>query len=330
MSRLELEPLLTPLAGDAPCGPDLEYDPAFLLLQEAGAGKPEQQYGDTLIAAQDPDWERVREQALQLAARTRDLRLAVWLARSGARLAGLAGAVDGLEMARALLERHWEQLHPQLDASEQGDPTARVNALLPLLHPAAGLADLRAASLNGTRGGLTVRDLELALGHAEPRPGETVPTEEAVLQALGADMATTPELAPRLAAGLAAVDGIAASLDQRLPAARSIDFAPLRKPLQCLADAAQRARGPGAVAMVPGTVTVAVPVGVGAIASREDAIRALERACEWIERNEPSNPAPLLIRRSQRLMSKNFVDIVRDLIPEGLAQVEKLAGTPHS
>jgi hypothetical protein len=26
-------------------------------------------------------------------------------------------------------------------------------------------------------------------------------------------------------------------------------------------------------------------------------------------------------------MSKNFIDIVRDLIPDGLAQVEKLAGT---
>jgi len=58
-------------------------------------------------------------------------------------------------------------------------------------------------------------------------------------------------------------------------------------------------------------------------------IRALERACEWIERNEPTNPAPLLIRRSQRLMTKNFIDIIRDLAPESLTQIEKLAGPPN-
>ena len=53
-------------------------------------------------------------------------------------------------------------------------------------------------------------------------------------------------------------------------------------------------------------------------AAHADAHRALERVCEWIERNEPSNPAPLLIRRAQRLMSKSFIDIIRDLAPETL------------
>ena len=39
-------------------------------------------------------------------------------------------------------------------------------------------------------------------------------------------------------------------------------------------------------------IRIAVPAGV--IASRDDAMRALQRVCEWIELNEPSNPAPLL------------------------------------
>ncbi|MDQ6640844.1 MAG: type VI secretion system protein TssA, partial [Pseudomonadota bacterium] len=74
----------------------------------------------------------------------------------------------------------------------------------------------------------------------------------------------------------------------------------------------------------------AAPRAAGAIASRDDVFRALDRACEWIERNEPSNPAPLLIRRAQRLMSKNFIDIIRDLAPDGLSQVERIAGTGTS
>ena len=335
MSDAELESLLSPLAGAAPCGPDLEYDPAFLALQEAGAGKPEQQYGDTVIPAQDPDWPVVHEQALQLAARTRDLRVAVWLARSGARLSGLAGAVRGLQLAQGLLERHWDRLHPQLDAGDNNDATARVNALLPLLHPVAGLADLRAASLTGQRGALTVRDIELALGHAEPHPGEPVPTQEGVVQGVAAAIAAAPALAQTLQAGQAALQALATALDQRLASTQGPDFAPLKNLLQHVAEAGRRAGGGAAsAAQVPALVTtpsaLVVQAGLGAIASREDAIRALERACEWIERNEPSNPAPLLIRRSQRLLNRSFIDIVRELLPEGLDQIEKLAGTPRT
>ena len=172
MAELQLESLLAPISADAPCGPDLEYDPAFQAMLDAGAGKPERQYGDKVYAAEPPDWPVVHEQATQLAARTRDLRVAVWLARSGARVRGLIGAVDGLRLVQGLVERHWEHLHPPLDASDNNDPTARVMALTALSDAATGLADLRAASLTGKRGALTVRDIELALGAGEPMPGE--------------------------------------------------------------------------------------------------------------------------------------------------------------
>ena len=60
--------------------------------------------------------------------------------------------------------------------------------------------------------------------------------------------------------------------------------------------------------------------------TREDAIRMLDKVCDWIQRNEPGHPSPLLIRRAQRLMSKNFIEIIRDLAPDGIDQVERLAG----
>src|SRR5437763_4508133 len=160
MAESDLETLLAPLSADAPCGPDLEYDPAFQAMLEAGAGKPERQYGEKVYLAEPPDWPVVHEHAAQLAARTRDLRVAVWLARSGARLRGLAGLVDGLRLVQGLVERHWPHVHPPLDASDNNDPTARVTALMALVRPDAGLADVRAASLTGKRGAVTVRDIE--------------------------------------------------------------------------------------------------------------------------------------------------------------------------
>ncbi len=57
--------------------------------------------------------------------------------------------------------------------------------------------------------------------------------------------------------------------------------------------------------------------------------RSLDRACEWLERHEPTNPAPLLIRRAQRLMGKNFLEIIRDLAPAGIDQIENIAGNPY-
>jgi type VI secretion system protein ImpA len=236
--------------------------------------------------------------------------------------------VRGLQLVRGLLERHWEHVHPQLDAGDNNDPTARVNALMPLLHLGAGLADLRAASLTGKRGGVSVRDIELALGHAEPLRGEAVPTEDGVLQGVSAAIGQSAGLAPLMQAGHDAVQGISAVLEQRLEPTQSPEFAPLKKLLQRVAEAARRATGSAAV-VVDGAAGDAAPKApaAGTITSREDAIRALERVCEWIERNEPSNPAPLLIRRSQRLMTKNFIDIIRDLVPDGLNQIEKLAGT---
>ena len=64
----------------------------------------------------------------------------------------------------------------------------------------------------------------------------------------------------------------------------------------------------------------------GTIASREDVIRTLDLICRYIETNEPSNPAPLLLRRAQKLMSMNFVEIIKELTPDSISQIESLAG----
>ena len=328
MPDIDIELLLAPLPGDGPCGADLEYDPGFQALQEAAAGKPERQYGTTVIAAEPPDWPAVREQALALAARTRDLRVATWLTRSAARTDGFGGAVRGLQLIAGLVERYWDHVHPLLDASDNNDPTARLNALYPLHHE-AGLADLRAAGLTPTRGSITVRELELAFGRSDPLPGEPVPTEAGATPAVAAAQAQTPGLAEQMSAGLQAVQAIGTVFDAQLGAANSPELAPLVKLLQAVAQAGQSARGetPGAEGAADGAAPAASHIqSIGGINSREDAIRALERVSEWIERNEPSNPAPLLIQRALRLMTKNFLEIIRDLVPEGLGQIEKLAG----
>jgi type VI secretion system protein ImpA len=59
----------------------------------------------------------------------------------------------------------------------------------------------------------------------------------------------------------------------------------------------------------------------GSIEIRNDALRAIDMVCEYLERTEPTNPAQLLLRRARKLVNKNFVELVRELAPESLNEV---------
>ena len=224
--------------------------------------------------------------------------------------------------------RLWDSVHPQLDASDNNDPTMRLNALAPLTALDAGLADLRAAALAAVRGSLTVRDLELGLGLAAATAGEIVPTEAGVLQALQDLLARHPQVAEAAVAAQRSAEAIAAVLAARVGHERATDLGPITKLLKAVAAAVARAQGVAEPAAgVEGSPGAPGAAAAGGIRTRADAVRELERVCDWLERNEPSNPAPLLIRRAQRLMNKNFLEIVRDLAPEGVTQIELIAGS---
>ena len=333
MTALPVDDLLAPLGEATPCGDDLGYDPAFVALETASRGKPEQQFGDKLIPAVDPDWRAVHEQALALAQRTRDLRVAVLLARSGARVHGITAYADGLALVAGLLERHWPHVHPMLDAADNDDSTMRTSALAALAAADGGLADLRHAAIGSGRQALTVRQLELAFGKVDARAGEFVPTQEGVLQALKGFEAASPGWIAALQQVGDALASIEHVLIDKLGGASGPDLAPLRVLARCLTVVAEQAGGSeaesaeGAATGPVGAPAAAHGGAPGGMGSREDVIRTLDRVCDWLERHEPTNPAPLLIRRAQRLMKKSFLDIIRDLAPDGMDQVEKIAGS---
>jgi len=335
---LDIESLLSSLGEGAPSGDDLEYDPVFASLEQAGAGKPEQQYGETIVAAQEPDWRMVREHAVALAGRSRDLRVAVWLVRSEARLQGLASGARALRLVHGLLSTQWDTVHPQLDASDGNDPTMRMNALAPLAAGDAALADLRAATLSSERGSLTLRELELGLGKAEPVTGEAAPTEAGAMDALAAALSAQPALADEVATALQSVRDSAKLLDDKV-GSQGPELTPLVRLLKLADDAIRRTLGTDTAGdeadagqQSAGADSNAAPAARGAVSAsgsintRDDAARMLGRVCDWFEKNEPSHPAPLLIRRAQRLMSMSFLEIMRDMAPEGMNQIQVIAG----
>ena len=47
---------------------------------------------------------------------------------------------------------------------------------------------------------------------------------------------------------------------------------------------------------------------------------------QYFAQHEPSHPAPLMIERVQRLIELDFMDIIRDLAPDGVHQLENIFG----
>ena len=79
---MNIDALLTPVSSEQPCGENLEYDADYMAMEQACAGKAEQQFGDTIIPAEPADWNKVEQLALSLLERSKDLRVMLALTRA--------------------------------------------------------------------------------------------------------------------------------------------------------------------------------------------------------------------------------------------------------
>ena len=316
-----------------PCGPNLEHDLSFFELEEAARGKPEQRTGDAVKPAEEPSWPKVIDRSQAILNRSKDLRVAVHLTRALVCTEGIPGLATGLSLIHGLLERYWEGIHPLLEADRHDDPTERLNALAPLIDPEVIVKDLRDTYLVSSReqGQLRSRDVEVAAGRLAPRTADpsTVKPISQIHSQIAAAFASDRSVPSAVREAHDRTVAIQALIAERVGASQALDFAPLEQPLQCLLEACDTALGVKGEADKEDQTESgvgAVPVATGEIRSRDDAIQMLEVVCNYLERHEPSNPAPLFIRRAQRLIKKSFLEIVRDLMPDSLSQLEKLAG----
>lgn len=325
------------IAGQFPCGDNLEYAPEFLAIGQAVQGRPEQQYGETIIPAEEPDWSEVERLAEELLSRTKDLRVCVLLTRACTNNHGLAGLAAGLQTIHALLERYWDAVHPCLVIDDDPDPFIRINAIAALADKTGLVHDVRQAVLiKSSVGPISVKNAEAALSSNQLYES-AFSREQLIAMCLDAQTAGQLELAA-ITEAEHAVNCIAQLCEERFGAQHAPDISPLSNILSLLVRNLVP-RGPSDKRISSGTADDAVNVdtdrdsrqiqnahAVLDLRSREDAIQMLETVCRYIEKNEPTNPAPLLIKRAQRLMSLNFIDIIKELAPDSMGQIGVITG----
>jgi len=335
---MTIETLLAPVSAEQPCGENLEYDADFQAMEQASLGKAEQQFGSTIIPAEPADWTRVEKLATGLLSRTKDIRVMMALTHAWARRRGLEGYADGLLLLGQALSLYWDQLWPSLTDGGEFDPFYRINALAGLSDKSSLTTTLRQSVLLRSNGDeITVRDAQALLDGSKTEcagyPGGRVrlideltrggqPGIEAIGQIEGRLQTIRTWLLEQLGeSGVPEMEqllktvGMIAGVSR---ASRSDEPAEAASEPQPTQSAAQ----PAAAVPLPATTDWRT----AQVATRADAQLMLEKVKQYFAQHEPSHPAPLMIDRVQRLIELDFMEIIRDLAPDGVNQLQNIFG----
>lgn len=349
---------LAPVSNDLPAGENLELHPDFGAMERAAQGKPEVQYGNTVEAAVPPDWRETATLAEGLLTRTHDLRVLVQLAIARLHLDGLPGFAKVIATIRQELDTNWAHVHPQLDPEDDNDPMQRSNALTLLRDPARVLRTLREMPLAGNAriGRVSWRDIAVMNGALEPLPDKAKMTASEVLGIFrDSDKAQIAATREALDVLVVEIPAIVTVFDREAGPGNGPDYNhqdfPLLKILRDMQrevthyqaavsetpEAAEAGSEPDEPGAAPGEAAAPRASGrsfanitaISGLNKREEALHALELAANYYRTHEPSSPLPLLIERAKRLAGMEFMDILRDLAPDGLSQAQLVAGATN-
>ena len=349
---IDIESYLTEIEPENVCGDDLEYDAEFIVFEQAIQGKEEQTMGDSVIEAEPPNWREVIKQADKLLCRTRDIRVVVNYLRALTETQGLLGLADGMQLLRRITEKYWDNIHPQLDPDDDNDPTERINILMTMCDFESFLKPLHKIPLIQSKvlGIFNLRDIQIANGSVTPSKADEekelpqLATIEGAFQECEAE--TLKDLAKAASDVLADLNQMESFITEQVGVNEAASFAELRVVLkeintifteqvekrglnEAVVIADQDAGASGSADQQTESVksVKTVPPGIN---NNQDVIKALTLITEYYKKNEPSSPIPLLLERVNRLVGKSFLEVMQDLAPNGVEQVEFLSGSAKS
>lgn len=356
-SVLDFEILLAPIDEDNPVGESLRYEGTYDQIKEARRQDEMLAQGDWSRDLKVADWPKVVQLATTaLQKKTKDLQIAAWLVEGitkHERLDRWVGLRDGLQLMRALQEKFWDNLYPELDPDDDEGPlTARANVLAAL----------------DERLGVIVNELPLTAGakysylqYLEAKQFD-IPENMAALDfdqqekfnALRAQAEAERKVTGedwRKAKAATSYDFITAHTAlvnecwdqmQALDAVMDEKYARatpglggLKKSLneiRILLDIIVKEKRPAdsggtdeVVEAGDGATEVVassgggISIAAGSIRSRQEALRQIEKIAEFFRQTEPHSPVPFLLLRAVKWGNMPFEMVWADLIKEGAA-----------
>ena len=344
MSRIDLNKLLKEISPEEPSGEELSFDDRSELERNS---KPKTDPDGNILS--EPRWRDVQKTALELLGKTHDIRIAVILARALVDTQGFAGFHDALRLIRGFIDQYWETVYPLLDVEENNDPTERINALWTLNYKDEFIDPIMRIPLcNSVKmGHYSLRDIHIANKTLKPvttnKDKEDEPPDLNHIEAAfkDSDPETLRNIQIDAGNALKEVKALDKVLDKKVESDNPVQFNDLIKVLEDINKVMEDRIGKGNEnpdaneTVEPTEITDSnqqLPsfgsIQQGGITSRDDIIRMLDRICDYYAENEPASPVPLLLQRAGRLVKKNFVEILEDMAPGSVKQIQSLIGVP--
>lgn len=344
--------MLTKLSDEDGVGANLEYDEAYMQMEELAVPVPASEVGDSVNPGRDPDYRALIKNTTALWAKTRDLRVATYFTIAALSLNGLSGMKQGLQLVDYLCTELWDKCYPQLDPDDDNDPTERLN-ILSMLSPKPGSFNDPIDFIGHFRQLKLCEPVPYRLHDVLVAQGILTSNEEAPdLALVQAQLRGLPEGAVEgQAALLQDVKGLLSQIKQtvndKIGNAGTADFEQLDREIKNLErfytsqlsfsgpaveeDAVtdgtegsvegQSQAQPQAAAKAMGSSPRSV-----LITNRADALLLVKKAADYFRQAEPSSPLPYLLDRVLRMSDMNFMEILAEIDRNNLDKAREQLG----
>jgi type VI secretion system protein ImpA len=324
---LTFDELLAPISDSHPCGEDLAFSSELDAIAKARqADDPSIEQGAWVTALKEADWKFVAAGCAKLInTRSKDLRLAVWLAEASAKTSGLRGLGDSLLVVAALCERYWDDVYPLPD---EGGYEQRIGNLCWIAARAPHLAREMALTEGA---GFSMIDFEFARsrpageGEGQDLEGARRRTSRSFYQALLEDSAHC----------VAAIGELERVVDERLGAdgpGFTAAKAALQDVIHFVTPFAREAGVAPEGNALEEAATLAAPVqgavAGGPLQTRAQALAQLRAVAEFFRRTEPHSPVAYLADKAANWGEQPLHVWLRGVVkdPGVFAQLEEMLG----
>lgn len=334
-----------PISVTQPTGIDIEYDARFIDIQSLVEGKPEQQYGDVIIEAQEPDWGTVEKLCRQILSESKDIRVFCFYAQALTANYGILGFKKGCEIIHANIGKYWEDLYPKLvDEEDNFDAFYRSGSIGLLIADSGIIKQLNESNIIYSptkKSYFKLKSVASILINNED--GSYPGGKEKLIEDLRVAYQNNQEELLVLKDALDFLINIESVFEENIKDFH-LDFSVVKKPLEVIASLLVRSSDfeeneqetPSIEKVAVPNNTVIRPVTDSQnlddikIKDRADVKIVLEKLNIYFRLKEPSHPAPLFIQRLQKLMDMNFYEMLKNISPDSLNNLDMIIGRDDS
>lgn len=325
---LDLGRLLAPVSDEDPTGPDLAYDPARYEIEQAFETEVSIDASGVATQPSEVDWRTIVDRIVEQSDRTKDLWLAAYLCRAGARAGELETVELGTRTLSGLLETYWPSVHPRLeDYGFQG----RKGPCDSLVGQAQFLTPLRKITLisHPRLGHYSIDDFERFRLRGESEEGYGM--FRAALEDLQYEgLDEIIERLDAIADNLRRADLVLTSNADDAGGTNFKDayeaLGQMRRAIQAFAPepAPEENSEPPVQPHVATSSFSNVAVVAARIESRDDVLRALDALSDYYQRKEPGHPILSLMHRAREWVGLDFMSILEDIAPGSLEEAKSV------